>query len=486
MQFLAEQKRLEKGFHIVSAEHEHGPFDSSDVKGNLDSESNVLISYQDSSNIAVPAITTNPFDDNFLAGSDEAEEENKLNPFDNAFTVKENERVTAVKDRVFTSKSHCRSRSDTFSDLARRSNDDGGAVSNQLLSVNETGSPHKSSPDIRMEQAHEHSVKVGGFGVNGHSTVTKIDIQGFSELYQNRDVNSENAPKLLMDLGKPLIGKKLNNNSGTNANARRDTKKEENFTKSDDSKSEKPTLEEADESPLISPSSSVQERRYVYVRTSSCSSEEASDKSKPELSDDETDFAEDRIDYDGIHSSSSSLEAELEDCDIKETEKPEANDDIFGSAPFHIETKKQSKSKTNAPSIHIQKRKDEASGNEVSRPELSVQKNVPPSLSDSSGKSENALSNPFGMDPFTVPVKSEPLQCKVATSVSRGLKAGENQLSRSPTSEDPFGHAPFIKIVKHRRPLSSQELAERKEGERKTHSKLHQRRRMLPRAPINE
>ena len=487
MQFLAEQKRIEKGFHIASTEHEHGPFDSSDVKGTLESERNVLISYQDNSNTVVPVITTNPFDDNFLVGSDEAEEENKLNPFDNAFSVKENEGATAVKDRVSALKSHCRSRSDTFSDLARRSNDDSDDVSNQLLSVNETGSPHKSSPDIRMEEVHKPSVKVSGFGVNGHSPVAKIDIQGFSELYQNRVVSSENAPRLLMDLRKPLIGKKLDNNSGTNTNARRDTKQNENFTKSNDCKSEKPTLEEADESPLISPSSSVQERRYVYVRTSSCSSEEASDKSKPDSSDDEADFAEGRIDYDGIHSSSSSLEEALEDCDIKDTKKPDANDDVFGSAPFHIKTKKHSESRANAPPIHAQKAKEEASGNEDSRPKPSFQNKVPSSShNDSSEQSENAFSNPFGMDPFTVPVKSEPLHCKVATSNSEGLKAGENTLSRSPSSEDPFGHAPFIKIVKHRRPLSSQELAERKEGERKTHSRLHQRRRMLPRAPIHE
>ena len=481
-----------------SSDLDHQRFDHTDNTGTFDSSQNAFIVYQDNGNIAVPSVITNPFDDNFSSGNNQADApdgKTRTNPFDSACTIGGTDTGAVIRDRNSMSKSHFRSRSDTFSDLALRSSGNVGSDSNQLLSVNETGSPHKSSPDIRMEQ-NEDSFKEKKLNLNGHSRmVGEINVQGFSELYPKKGDNDEHTPKLLLDIGKSTIERKLNTDLGSSDSElvvpmreKREAAKGENFTKSNDSKNEKPTLEEADESPLISPSSSVQERRYVYVRTSSCSSDEVSEKSKHDSSEDEADGTDDRVDYGGIGSSSSSLEAEMDNCGIKGPEEQDVDEDVFGSAPFHIDTKKQSMAKRGIQSIPAHEKKGLTSRNEGMKSSPDGLKKVPSSSHgiDPSGVTKNAFSNPFGMDPFTVPVKSEPRKCKGATPSTIELKVNENTVSRSPTSEDPFGHAPFVKIVKHKRPLSSQELAEKKEAERKSHPRIHQRRRMLPRTPVQE
>ena len=495
LQFLAEQQRREAEVHISNADQEQ--FEHGDFAGPFEPGPYALVVYQNNPSNAVPSITTNPFDDNFSTGnsqSDELDRKTALNPFESVFTAGVAEAGPTVKDRSSTSKSHFRSRSDTFSDLARRAGDDGSAYSHQLLSVNEAGSPHKSSPDIRMEQ-DVPSGKEKGVNINGHSIVVgKIDMQGFKDLYRKQGENSEDSPKLLLDIGKPVIENKFSitlaeSNREPAVLARRTEAKVDSCAKPSDSKDEKPTLEEADESPLISPSSSsVQERRYIYVRTSSCSSDEVSEKSiQDNSSEDEVDFPDDRVDYDGIGSSSSSIEADLENCGLKETEETVGDEDIFGSAPFHVGTKKQTYSKRTVPPFDSQQKDKQTSRSKDTGSEPSIQAAVTSSSGlGGSAETENLPSNPFGMDPFTVAVKSEPLKCKGTTSNSAELKVNENTLSRSPTSEDPFGHAPFVKIVKQKRPLSSQELAKKNEGERMSHPRVHPRRRVLPRTPIQE
>ena len=503
-QYFVEQQRRWADLQMSKSEHEHQQHEHqqherADVRGTFESDQNLLITYQDNSNNIKPTVPTNPFDDNFAAGTDQDNaftDEPKLNPFDNVFTTEATAIAPAVKDRSTNGKSHFRSRSDTFSDLARRVNSsDDDKSSDQFLSVNDAGSPHKSSPDIRIEQfqisTKDSSIKE--FSINGHPTkahenVGKIDLQNFSDLYSNQQGHNKSGPKMQVDIRKPTIDNKSNmrtiNSEPTFSTARETTK---SYSESNNAKDEKPTLEEADESPLISPSTSVQERRYVYVRTSSCSSDEGSEKSKHDSSEDEVEGSDERLNYDEIGSSSSSLEADLENCGIETKEESVPNDDIFGSAPFNIEAKKHSAGKKHPASRHRHQRNQQKLRNDDFHlaPDFHAKETPPLHSLPSSGTTENRRDNPFGMDPFTVPAKSKPQKFEAAIS-NVELKVNENVLSRSPTSEDPFGHAPFLRIVKHKRPLSSQELAERKEGERRSHPRIHHRRRMLPKTPVQE
>lgn len=481
-QFRVEQERRRAEFQMSN--NEHPQFDATEARDLFDAGNAAFSSYQKATNNTAPSVRNNPFDDNFSADKEEGDVPGnpKVNPFENVFLDDGIGAVSHVKDRIANPKTHFRSRSDTFSDIAKRGNNDcdrDGSV--QLLSAGEGGSPHKSSPDIRIEEGQcatkEHTdsnTNMNGYANRTQSNLGQLDLQSYSEMCLKQNETDSGRPKMQLDIGKPVIerkttfGERTVNSEASCSIVNKAVKAGSSNSDANGSKDEKPTLEEADEFPLISPSSSVQERRYIYVRTSSCSSDEVSEKSKNESSEDEADVAGKLAHYDEIGSSNSSLEAEASSCSIKNADETTGNEDIFGSAPFSVDSKERSTARRKAASVYPKSHQGQRAPDGVSK--------VPPS----------PPGNPFGMDPFTVPATSKPCKSE-ATLPSTDLKVSDNFLSRSPTSEDPFGHAPFVKVVKHRRPLSSQELTERKvEGGDQSQRKIQQRRRMLPRAPVKE
>ena len=501
--YLAEQQRRQQELQMqLGAQQQQQPqlnvnFDQVDGGLDFNSDLNKFRNYQQAPNVPQSA-PKNPFDDNFSSGNAPPEtdpvKQPSLNPFDSVFTdVSFPVTETKPKERSSSFKSHFRSRSDTFSDLAKRVEaGDKENDSENFLSVRETISPHKSSPDVRLEEGNTESYPVKSNGaetdVRNRGTGNNKTEDGIVKLPENSQAflqkiasfpDSKTAEKMLIDLEKPVILRPDKRNDiairATNSEPLFSTqdgngKVEKGRMSENDSKEEKPTLDEADEFPLISPSSSVPDRQYVYTRTSSCSSDEASDKSKDESSENDTDESKEESDYAKIRSPSlSSLEETVDHFELDPTENERASsenaaEDVFGSAPFTMgDSKKLAQKPASAP---VKGSASKSSNHEKA-----------PEISRSSSRTKSATGS-FHPDPFNVASKGRYPDYK------KELTVEESTLSRSPTSEDPFGHAPFIKIVKHKRPLSSQELAEKNKGH--SNPRIHNRRRMLPKTPLNE
>ena len=457
------------------------------------------------------AKTINPFEDNFSKHSDDVFTEKKgLNPFGSEFTgdVVPDVVPAVARNRTANHRTHFRSRSDTFSDLAKRgSASDDEIDARKHLGVRDAGSPNKSVPDVRTMDDHAvvTEVKSEEDIMRDRGPVAQVELpevqliktqlkqfQLHSIAAQQWKSGNQDGPQIHMDLGKPIILNSEKNirmthsepifAAGNNNGERKPFSSNEALTK--DGKEEKPTLGEADESPLISPSTFVQERRYIYVRTSSCSSDELSEKSREESSDDEPDNAKDDVDYGKIRSSSSSsLEASLEKCEAAKTlgeDNPArgTTEDVFGSAPFKFESLKKDITSKNLLSPSRSQAKRQQSSQNEDRQTASDKKSA-------TNVGNAAGFNPFATnsDPFAPPKTKHENSDGNATSNS---VTEEMKLSTSPASEDPFGYAPFVKIVKHKRPMSSQELAAHSKDTGHHNRKIHHRRRMLPKAPTQE
>ncbi len=496
----------------------------------------------------------NPFEDNFAAGhSDDVFSNSQANnPFQTAqFSVSQ---VPNAENRAANYRSHFRSRSDTFSDLARRVNsseDDTDSNAGFLKPVGDTNSPNKSVPDMRVVgNADPSSKNTPEVEFQNHSktndcatpieteqveTLSRPDRLQLQQQQQKEQPPKQhvtqkpkqqpnpaifNLPLLPIDQCQSRSQAKIHNGANSvdlrlshsepafNTSSNRNIEAGKQTSERVKEKMNIPTLAEADAFPLISPSSSVQERQYVYRRTSSCSSEELekslSESSEESSIEDEVDGDEDRVNYLKIISSStSSLEEDADamapDHPRSKTEKhienqasssaakdsnEEIHEDVFGSAPFCMNSLKISiTKKPKKPSSTLRSDEKKSSGC------LSAGRNKPfvdnrPSQNEKGTGSQESQAkakanvpitsgNPFSdSDPFTLH--------GARPSCSNGTRAKEHQKDND--FQDPFGSAPFVKVVRHKKPLSSEQLA----SQSHRHGRVQARRRMLPKAPIQE
>ena len=472
----------------------------------------------------------NLFDDDFTRSSPDL-----VNPFAQNATQKSN----PFQEKK---KTHARSRSDTFTRLANRS--DFLNKENKLDTAPEEMTSSQSSGNIHETVEQDKNFSQGvPLGQNpfipySGSTANKIDSnkeegrelmvedgetkskQERSVELERQDSNVETGILLEIDDDENFIRlqKELKELGVLNdMPPLQSSNKDSNTDKTDSMIGEQRKRTQSDVSPLISPlaTSPDNERKYIYKRSSSCSS---SEKDSSDFSDDDTD---DKYDtnvnkmktprYEGLkHDQLKEHPGTVKSSELEWQEK--SSKDIFDLAPF-VKTKQ---TRTEQKKLHSNSHKPEQTKtNQIERRNAkkvkspTIQNDVYSPFDDDFSKDPSNASNstfrsklnsdPFKMAPMKISKGKEKAklkdkdvtennvsaikgqEVKVKTSNvninknSRDPFEGNNFTSNNSNYEDPFGSAPFSKITsKNFRNVPSSELHVRVKPRNK---------RMLPNIP---
>eukprot|EP00794_Sanderia_malayensis_P011985 gene11985-13223_t len=538
-------------------------------------------------------LTVNPFEDDFSANGTVFVDDNTTatnNPFDMpVFSTTDVSDTSSADHRVANYRSHFRSRSDTFTDLARRasSNDDdresGNSCSNHLKPGGELYSTNKSVPDMRTVGSSNASQSYAQQPYSAQHSTSAQQLYDNRETFQQQPQQQQqqqqqeqqqqkqkqqleqqqrqreqpqgsaepeqnlpvlNVPFIQLDLRKPRSQidlekerQRLEIRSKSEPTFEKSLKYDAALAGANHLMKEKvnrPSFEEADASPLLTPSLSAVERQYIYTRTSSCSSEDLRSDDNSSNSDSSHSYDEDDgrdgdggngdlVNYLAIRSSSSSSSSfnEQEDdgnvvikdrvdgkSDVMEAKRfmPIDDDvsaggggdpeDVFGSAPFSVDSlkitvsKKQKKARDTGVAFKgttpVSRGVTEGRSHAKDTNDECVDKNRFPSSANREDPFSNA--DPFVLLRKNLPAASDSASANEAHSSSNNNANVPSQSKQKPVAEDPFGSAPFIKIVKHKKPLSSQELTAPGNQHQvdQHHRRVQQRRRVLPKSPIGE
>ena len=471
----------------------------------------------------------NLFDDDFTRSSPDL-----VNPFAQNATQKSN----PFQEKK---KTHVRSRSDTFTRLVNRS--DFLNKENKLDTAPEEMASSQSSGNIHETVEQDKNFSQGvPLGQNpfipySGSTANKIDSnkeegrtlmvedgetkskQERSVELERQDSNVETGILLEIDddenfirLQKELKELGVLNDMPPLENSNKDS----NTDKTDSMIGEQRKRTQSDVSPLISPlaTSPDNERKYIYKRSSSCSS---SEKDSSDFSDDDSDDKYDTnvnklktAQYEGLKHQLKEHPGTVKSSELEWQEK--SSKDIFDLAPF-VKTKQ---TRTEQKKLHSMSHKPEQTKtNQIERRNAkkvkipTIQNDVYSPFDDDFSKDPSNTSNstflpklnsdPFKMAPMKISKGKEKAkfkdkdvtennvstikgqEVKVKTSNvninknSRNPFEGNNSTSNNSNYEDPFGSAPFSKITsKNFRSVPSSELHVRVKPRNK---------RMLPNIP---
>ena len=471
----------------------------------------------------------NIFDDDFTRSSPDL-----VNPFVQNATQKSN----PFQEKK---KTHVRSRSDTFTRLASRS--DFLNKENKLDTAPEEMTSSQSSGNIHETVEQDKTFSQGvALGQNpfipySDSTANKMDSneedrtlidgseskskQERSVELERQDSNVETGILLEIDDDENFIRlqKELKELGVLNDMLPLESSnKDFNTDKTDSMIGEQRKRTQSDVSPLISPlaTSPDNERKYIYKRSSSCSSSEK----------DSSDFSDDDVDdhYDSnVNKTKTPQYEDLKHDQLKEHPgtvkssqlqwQEEPSKDIFDLAPFvktketRTEQKKKLDSKIHKPEQTKANQFERRNAKKIKSP--TVQNDVYSPFDDDFSKDpSNANNSHFGAKLNSDPFKMAPMKIskgkekakfkdknvtKSSASVMKGQEVkvitsnvntnknlsnpfeGNNFTSNNSNYEDPFGSAPFLKITsKNVRNVPSSEL----------HVRVKRRnKRMLPNIP---
>ncbi|XP_057308841.1 AP2-associated protein kinase 1-like [Hydractinia symbiolongicarpus] len=411
-------------------------------------------------------------------------------------------------------KTHVRSRSDTFTRLAQRG--DNSLVSSHKDSINvprrspvppiqepltvdvtdpviSTSNPFTSSQsdkktDVTTGEKAETSSKVT-HPVKMERQDSNVETGILLEI--DDDEHFKRLQQELNDLGVIKdVGLELRNLGITSAGDETDSKPSKN---NDSASSDKLNISQAqthsDGSPLIPTANSPPqgERKYVYQRTSSCSS---SNDSSDEFSNDEDggEQAYKDCNSEGAHVDPGAELVNINDDVTAEKQKQNiihSGRDIFDSAPFQKASKEeQTNNATFSTSLSIQRQKArKQKPRSVKTPESNPFDQTNPfddHFADGTTQIRQRLdSDPFGMVPikFKASKNVPKARHKPENTVRAKEPAGrpkETSVGYQRPAEDPFGSAPFLKNNRNVRNVPSSGLQVKIEPRKK---------RILPNVP---
>ena len=441
-------------------------------------------------------VSPSPFEDDFRKSSEAAP-----NPFDSEAN-RNNFNPFVSDERQPNRKTHNRSRSDTFTNIARRPAFEATDFIDKQNLVAERGpdSPHKSSPDVRVVDDQSSSIPNPFSPFDFSKLRVRSDSQevedGFTSLTSIRsnsgDIHSKPQSAIISDDASNTLVHSENSNQASistvaSSGMRIGTDVVKSHVKEDDGGA----------SPLISPKSSHDNeahKRYVYHRTSSCSSDESMNSSDSESSgDNEAAASLPGPEYLPIELSVESMDRSCFDkvdggdyanifdiTDTRNDNSDKGNDqrneveDIFGLAPFRVDTKGD-KSKRSGKGKGSRKATTEGT-----------------SLAPSANNFENSPFVKVQGKGFDLSAESNLRERPMAAETDKKIEfSSNNQMPEvdrnsvekppSPSKlEDPFGSAPFKKVIRTKM-LTSEELTTKIKDDPNKPKMRHKR--VLPKVP---